>query len=427
MATVAVFGTWHLGSVTAACLADLGNRVLATDLDLGTVAGLREGRPPIAEPGLAELIAKGLASGRLSIHAPDDPALGFADILYLAADTTVDDDDRVDLAFVEALAARAASLLQKEPLVVVHSQVPVGTTERLVATMAGQSGRALAAVHVPENLRLGAAIEGFLRPDRLVVGSDTAAAADAVIALYGSLTCEVLRMSVRSAEMAKHALNGYLATLISLASELADVCEATGADAYDVERALRADRRVSPKAPLRPGFGFAGGTLGRDVQTLRSLAAAHGLPSPLMDGVLSVNRRRGEHLLTRLRRELGGLEGKTIALLGLTYKPGTDTLRRSIALEIGRDLLAAGAAVRAFDPMIAQLPAGAPAIALAADAESAALGSDALVITTEWPEFAGLDWARLGAGMKRPLVFDVKGLLGAQVAGIELRRMGVRS
>ena len=131
--------------------------------------------------------------------------------------------------------------------------------------------------------------------------------------------------------------------------------------------------------------------------------------------------------MTRLRRELGGLEGKTIALLGLTYKPGTDTLRRSIALEIGRDLLAAGAAVRAFDPMIAQLPAGAPAIALAADAESAARGADALVIATEWPEFAGLDWARLGAGMTRPLVFDVKGLLGAQVAGIELRRMGVRS
>ena len=424
MATVAVFGAWHLGSVHAACLAELGHRVLATDLDPVVVADLRAGKPPLFEPGLAELVGKHLASGRLSILASDDAALGEVDALFIAADTQVDDDDRVDLRSVEELAERAGRLAARDMPVVVASQVPVGTTERLVGRMREICGHGLSPVHMPENLRLGSAIENFLRPDRLVVGAADAQAADAVAALFGG-TAQVLRMSVRSAEMSKHALNGYLATLISFSSELSDLCEASGADAYDVERALRTDRRVSPKAPLRPGFGFAGGTLGRDVQSLRALARGHDLPSPLMDGVLSANRARIARLLVRLRSRIGPLEGKSVALLGLTYKPGTDTLRRSIALEIARELGSAGAAVRAFDPLIAALPAGAPRMALARDALSAAAGADALILATEWPQFATLDWKQVGAAMRRPLVFDVKGLLDPATNGIELQRIGV--
>jgi UDPglucose 6-dehydrogenase len=424
VARVAVFGAWHLGSVHAACLAELENHVVATDLDPAVVAGLKEGRPPLFEPGLAELIRKHLESGRLAFQLPDDRALGEVDVIFIAADTQVDDDDRVDLRPVEELADRAARVVARNVPVVVASQVPVGTTERLVARMRQLSGRDLAAVHMPENLRLGSAIENFLRPDRLVVGAADTVAADAVVALYG-LKVEVLRMSVRSAEMAKHALNGYLATLVSFSSELSDLCEASGADAYDVDRALRTDRRVSPKAPLRPGFGFAGGTLGRDVQSLRRLARQHRLPSALMDGVLSVNRARIGHLVGRLRSLVGPLEGKTVGLLGLTYKAGTDTLRRSIALEIARELCAAGSAVRAFDPMIRSLPATAPDITLAPDALGAARGAHALILTTDWPEFAKLDWSLLGAAMRRPLVFDLKGLLDPGVVGIELLRVGV--
>lgn len=424
MAEVAVFGAWHLGTVHAACLAELGNRVRATDLDPGVVSGLQAGRPPLFEPGLEALVRKHLASGRLTFHAPVDRALGNAEVVFIAADTTVDDDDNVDLSSVEELAGCAARVLSASVPVVVASQVPVGTTERLVSRMEEISARKLAAVHMPENLRLGSAIDDFLRPARLVVGGSDEQAASTVLALY-HLDVEVLRMSVRSAEMAKHALNGYLATLISFTSEISDLCETSGADAYDVERALRSDRRVSPKAPLRPGFGFAGGTLGRDVQSLRALARRNGVGSPVMDGVLAANRSRVARLAERLRQRIGALEGRKIALLGLTYKPGTDTLRRSIALEIARDLASAGASMAAYDPMIRSLPAGSPPVSLPGDPLAAAAGADALVLATEWPEFANLDWRRLGSAMKTPLVFDVKGLLRPDTPGIELLRIGV--
>lgn len=425
MPKIAVWGSWHLGTVSAACLAELGHSVLATDLDPAIVAGLRAGRPPVSEPGLADLVRRHQQSGSLTIRDPQDPALGEADFVFVAADTEVDDDDRVDLAGIELLVDAAAGTLRRPELVVVQSQVPVGTTERLVARMASRCGRPLRGVYVPENLRLGAAIDGFLRPDRVIIGADDATDAAAVRALLPP-DREVVQMSVRSAEMSKHALNGYLATLVSFTSEIGDLCEAVGADAYDVERALRTDRRVSPKAPIRPGFGFAGATLGRDVQSLRSLAAERGIPASLMDGVLAVNRRRCAHLLGRLEAELGSLNGQAIALLGLTYKAGTDTLRRSVSLEIARLLVDRGASVRAYDPAVSRLPQTAPLVQLAVAAEAAARGADAVVIATEWPEFAALDWPRIGASMRTPLVFDLKGLLPAGQPGIQLRRMGVK-
>jgi UDPglucose 6-dehydrogenase len=426
MATLAVWGTWHLGSVTAAGLAELGHRVLATDLDPATVAALRAGKPPILEPGLEELIGRLGRERRLSFHDPEDPALGAAEVVFLTTDTPVDDEDRVDVAPVEAAAEAAARSLRGPAVVVVSSQVPVGTTERLLARMRQISGRAdLRGVHVPENLRLGSAIEGFLKPDRIVIGAERSEDADLVLGLFGKIQAEVFRMDVKSAEMSKHALNAYLALCISFASELGDICEALGADAFAVERALKADRRVSPRAPLRPGFGFAGGTLGRDVQTLRSLAEDSALPSALMDGVLAVNRGRVPHLLGRLVETLGSLDQRRIAILGLTYKPGTDTLRRSVALEIARELVRLGAQVSAFDPVIRTLPASAPPIELAQDAAGALARADATLIATEWPEFAKLDWVRLGRIMSRPVVFDLKGLLDPGTAGIELKRMGV--
>jgi UDPglucose 6-dehydrogenase len=424
MANLSIWGTWHLGSVHAACLAARGNRIRATDLDPRVVAGLREGTPPLYEPGLAELLREQLESGRLTLHSPGDPELGEADAIFLAPDTDIDEDDGVQLASLEALAEAAAGSVRRDVPVVVASQVPVGTTERLVTHMSERSGRALTAIHVPENLRLGTAVHDFLQPDRLVIGSADRGSADSVLESYG-LDCPVLRMTVRSAEMSKHALNAYLATLISFASELSDLCEASGADAYDVERALRADSRVSPKAPLRPGFGFAGGTLGRDVQALRQLARGSSVPSALMDAVLAVNRSRTGRLVEQLSRALGGLAGRAIALLGLTYKPGTDTLRRSVALELARALNGAGARVTAFDPRVSRLPPAAPAISLAVDALGAARGADAVVVVTGWPEFAALDWARIGAVMRRPLVLDLRGVLDPSTAGIELRRIGV--
>jgi UDPglucose 6-dehydrogenase len=215
--------------------------------------------------------------------------------------------------------------------------------------------------------------------------------------------------------------------LISFASEMADVCESVGADAFDVERALRSDRRIGAKAPIRPGFGFAGGTLGRDVQALRTAAREQGIASVLMDAVLAVNGSRVPGLVGKLATALGGLAGRTVALLGLTYKPGTDTLRRSVALEIARALAARGARTRAFDPRVRTLPEDISSLELAADPFAAAEGADALVLATEWPEFKSLDWAALGSRLRRPLVFDLKGLLDPATPGIDLRRVGVPS
>lgn len=426
MGTVSVWGTWHLGTVYAACLASLGNRVRVTDLDPRIVADLREARPPLHEPGLAELVRAQLETGKLTVHSPQEAELGDAEAILLAADTDIDDEDRVQLGSVVRLAEAAAGALRRDVPVVVASQVPVGTTERLVTRMSQMSGRVLSPVHVPENLRLGTALQNFLEPDRLVIGSRDPAIAESVLALYRP-ACPVLRMSVRSAEMSKHVLNAYLATLISFTSEISDLCEAAGADAYDVVRALRADSRVSSKAPVHPGFGFAGGTLGRDVQALRQLATDRSVPAALMDAVLAVNRGRTGRAVAQLQRALGGLAGRNVALLGLAYKPGTDTLRRSAALELARALSEAGARISAFDPRIASLPPSAPPIVLAKDPFAAARDADALVIVTEWPEFAALDWTRMGAAMRRALVLDLKGILDPATAGIELRRIGVPS
>ena len=420
MATVSVFGTWHLGSVTAAGLAELGHRVLATDLDPVVVANLKQGKPPLFEPGLDLLVKKHASAGKLTFHDPDDRALGDVDALFLCVDSEVQDDDSPSLDLVEKTTDALARVITKRSILVVTSQVPVGTTERL----AKRCGPLAGVAHVPENLRLGAALEGFAKPDRLVIGADSPLTSQRVRALLPA--CEaVIETDLRTAEMTKHATNAYLALCVSFASELSDLCEEWEADAYVVEKALKADRRGSPKAPLRPGFGFAGGTLGRDVQALRALAREKNVPSALMDGVLAVNRARRDRFLARLKAAIGPLEGKGVALLGLTYKPGTDTLRRSSALEIASDLVKAGARVRAFDPKVAKLPEGTPAITLAKNPQGAAIAADALVIATEWPEFAELDWRKLGASMARPVVFDLKGLLDPATPGIELWRTGV--
>ncbi|HRQ79921.1 MAG TPA: nucleotide sugar dehydrogenase, partial [Azospirillaceae bacterium] len=354
---VCVYGLWHLGSVTAACLAAAEIETVGLDDDATTTSGLAAGRPPLFEPGLSELTAAGLASGRLSFTTDPAAALAGAAVVWVAFDTPVDDDDRADVGFVVERIAALFPYLEDGAVVLISAQLPVGTTaglERRFAAVA--AGRAVSFACSPENLRLGKAIEAFRNPGRIVVGVRDDRARAVLEPLLARFCDALLWVGVESAEMTKHALNAFLATCVVFINEIASVCERVGADAGEVEAALRAEPRIGPHAYLRPGAAFAGGTLARDVTFLGDIAADRGLATPLLSGVLPSNQSHRKWAFRRLQTLLGDLRGRTVAVLGLSYKPGTDALRRSIAVELCRDLVAAGAHVRVCDPVVAAPP-----------------------------------------------------------------------
>ncbi|MEO6774644.1 MAG: nucleotide sugar dehydrogenase, partial [Kofleriaceae bacterium] len=389
---VCVQGLWHLGSVTAACLAEAGHHVIGLDHDPATIAGLRAGTAPIAEPGLDAMLER--HAKRLQFTT-DVTAAAAADVLWVTYDTPVDADDRADVELVIGKVEQVLPHLRPGTLVIVSSQLPVGSTARFA-----RPGLELACS--PENLRLGKALEVFQHPDRVVVGVRTARARELAAELLAPITSRIEWMSIESAEMTKHAINAFLALSVTFANELATICERVGADAKEVERGLKTESRIGPKAYLGPGAAFAGGTLARDIAFLCTLAAQHGLAQPLLAAVRPSNEAHKKWAQRRLADRLGSVAGKTIAVWGLTYKPGTDTLRRSAAVELCADLLAAGARVQAWDPAVTSTPG--LAVELCADALAAARGASALVIATEWPQLRELDLAAAIAGMERKLV-----------------------
>jgi UDPglucose 6-dehydrogenase len=421
---VCVIGLWHLGLVTAACLADLGRKVVGLEQDAGLIEQLRNNRLPIFEPGLEELVATSLAQGKLWFTS--DPRETLAGVRYavIAYDTKVDDQDESDLSQVMAAAALLARHLENGSTVVVSSQVPVGTCERIEAVIRGdRPSLDFGIAYVPENLKLGQAIERFKQPDVIVIGSDDPATAEATGELLAGIECPRVVVGIRTAEMIKHALNAFLATCISFGSEMANLCDEVGADALELARTLHFDRRVGPLAPLRPGLGFAGGTLARDLKTLLKLGEGNGTETPLVEAVLRVNEHQNHVVTRKLRKVFGSLEGLTVGILGLTYKPDTSTLRRSVALGIIDELTAGGAAVRAYDPRanLEELPAT-PDFEFCADPGAVALRSDALVIVTEWPEFRSLDFCAIRDAMRNPLLIDAQNVLDAE----EMTQMGFR-
>lgn len=417
MARIAVFGLWHLGSVVSAALASLGHQVRATDFDAGAVNTLARGTPPVAEPGLAELIAVGRAAGRLEFVSDAAGALTGAEAVFLTFDTPVDEADRAEIAPLDRAVGAIAEAAQGKLTIVVMSQVPVGTLGRWASRLKAARPRLRAVLlYQPENLRLGRALETFLAPDFVLVGAREPADAEALEPLYAGIVAPRRIVSWESAELAKHALNALLATEISFANELACLAEAAGADVREVVATLRLDRRVGPHAFLAPGTGYSGGTLGRDVEALRTLGAARGRPTGLLDAVAAVNRRRLPDLFRRIELACGGLQGKTVALLGLVYKAGTTTLRRSHAVELAQALAAAGACVRGFDPGVPPGAPGAAPVEVCASAAAAVCGADAVVVTTPWPEFRSLDWAALAAAARGRALLDPHNLLDERAA-----------
>lgn len=419
---VCVIGIWHLGAVFSVCLADLGYRVIGVDKDPKRINDLNSGLPPVFEPGLPELLSHNISSGRLSYTTDLSQALKGATHVLITFDTPVDENDEVDLSPVFDTTVELAGYLENGATIIVSSQVPVGTCERVKSLIKQHNpGLDFDIAYSPENLRLGQAIECFKNPGRIVIGADSSPTLDRVEALFNIIEAPKLRMDLRSAEMTKHALNTFLGTSISFSSEIANLCDELGADAMKVVAALQSDARIGPKLPLLPGLGFAGGTLARDLKVLSHLGKKLGYETHLINAVLKVNEGQNRMVVKKLVRLCGTVKNLTIGVLGLTYKPGTSTLRRSAALEIIQELIRQGAVVKAHDPKVfPEEVQQHPEFQFCPDPYQVAHGSDALVIITDWPQFRDLDFARLKAKMKKPVLIDAKNMLD----GEKLAKMG---
>ena len=431
---VAVLGLWHLGSVTAACTAAAGHQVAAWDPDPSVVERLRRGIPPVSEPGLADLVSEQVAAGRLTFPGRLAEAVANAGVVWITFDTPVDADDHADVQSVMQQVIASFPYLADGTVVLVSSQVPVGSVRHLEVQWekAGRDRRVSFAAS-PENLRLGKAIEAFTRPDRVLVGVRSDDDRPALEALFGPMAPRLEWMSVESAEMSKHAINAFLAMSVAFINELAGICEALGADAKEVERGLKSEARIGPRAYLSPGGAFAGGTLARDVAFLHDLGHAHGRPTPLVDAIEVSNTAHRSWSERRLAQELGSVAGRRIAIWGLTYKPDTDTLRRSSAIELCRVLLRRGAVVRVHDPAAETLPSDLSAVERVDDVLDSASAADALIVATEWPIYRTVDADRLAAVMPSGLVLDANRFLQPVLGGdprfqlISVGRPGGRS
>lgn len=401
---IAVYGLWHLGCVTAACAAGAGNRVVALDLDERVVDALRRGEPPIHEPGLRELIATEVEAKRLSFTTDGSSALAGVELLWVTFDTPVNEQDEADVEFVRHRLHQIAPHVSPGTIVLISSQVPVGFTRGLADS---DWAKQLPFAYSPENLRLGKAIEAFRNPERVIVGTSDDSIPAKLTELFAPFTTRIESMSLESAEMTKHAINAFLATSVTFANELARLCEKVGADAKEVERGLKSEGRIGPKAYLSPGSAFSGGTLARDLRFLAGFGRRYDVATPLLDGILASNETHKSWTRDQVSRLLVGVAHPVVAVLGLTYKPGTDTLRRSASIELCQWMRQQGYRVKAHDPAVRELPEELRLdIELCQSPRQALTGADLAVISTQWPDYGGLSADDLLKTMRRPTLID---------------------
>jgi len=389
MMKVCVQGLWHLGSVTSACLASLGHEVIGLDEDAFVITNLLQGKAPLFEPGLDELIKISIENRNLNFSRPTNNALSVAEVLWVTFDTPVDDNDQADVEFVQEKIQSVLPYLADGTVVLVSSQMPVGSIRKLESfALKNLQSKKLNFACSPENLRLGKALEAFLSPDRIVVGFRNEMTRQILKNLFEPITDKVEWMSIESAEMTKHAINAFLATSITFANEIAAICELVGADAKEVERGLKTEARIGPKAYVSPGGPFAGGTLARDIAFLEIESQKHKLATPLLSAVRPSNDEHKKWVRRKLQQQFGSLSGIKVAIWGLTYKPGTDSLRRSLAVELCDWLLEEGATVSVYDPVVKQLPdRWLDKVIKCRAAMDALYKARALVVVTEWAEF----------------------------------------
>lgn len=423
---VCVQGLWHLGAVTAACLASIGHEVVGLDEDRLTVAGLQEGKAPLFEPGLDKLLAAGLQQGNLSFTSDVNLALADAEIVWVAYDTPVDNDDRADIEYVSSKVKANIAAMRHETVVVVSSQMPVGSIKAFEQFSLSLGRGDLHFVCSPENLRLGNALNVFLKPDRIVVGVRNTAAKEKLTALLQPITERLEWMSVESAEMTKHAINAFLATSVTFANEIAAICEIVGADAKEVERGLKTEARIGPKAYLSPGGPFAGGTLARDIEYLGQASTAGNLATPLLSSVKVSNDEHKNWVRRKLLELFPDLGGVEVAVWGLTYKVGTSTLRRSQSVELCDWLISKGAKLHVHDPAAMDLPKSWTADVVRHESAAEAVSqAKVLVVGTEWPDYrANLE--TLSEEVRRRLtVIDANRFLQAQASVLGPRYIAV--
>lgn len=407
---IGVIGLWHLGCVLCASWFRLGHKVIGFDYEFCRIENLNKGFPPLFEPNLAEVIGEGLQSQNLRFTS-DIHALSACDFIFLSYDTPVREDDSSDTIILEKAVEDVRAVLKDGAILIVSSQVPAGFCRRLRARLR-KDNPTLDLAYSPENLRLGDAIRRYLNPGRIILGTADSRTEHRAKSLFGLIPAEILTMSLESAEMVKHGINSYLAMSIVFANQLADLCEMTGARIDDVVRGLKSDPRIGNSAYLTPGIGFSGGTLGRDLVILDQINRENGGEAEIFGRIYEMNSQRKFAIVSRIEKIAGRCDEMSIGILGITYKPGTSTLRRSLPLEIVHLLLEKKARVRVYDPKAdySELPFR-PKFQIASSIEDVSRSADILVLLTEWEEFIEYDWKRVVAAMRNPVVFDTKNFL----------------
>ncbi|MBA3355439.1 MAG: UDP-glucose/GDP-mannose dehydrogenase family protein [Pyrinomonadaceae bacterium] len=412
---IAVVGTGYVGLVTGACFAEFGVDVTCVDVNSEKIESLSAGVMPIYEPGLEQLVTKNVQSGRLRFTTDVKQAVEQALVIFLAVGTPQKEDGSPDLSFVETAVRSVAEFMNGYKVIVTKSTVPIGTGEYLRRIIReNQKARVnFGVVSNPEFLREGAAISDFMRPDRVVIGSADEEAIAIMRDLYRPLyliEAPFVVTSLEAAELSKYAANAFLATKISFINEIATLCERIGCDVHDVARAMGMDKRIGSKF-LHPGPGFGGSCFPKDTRALASVARKFDCDSLVVDAVIEVNQRQRKAMLPKIEQLVGELKGKTVAILGLAFKPETDDMREAPSIEIIRGLLERGANVRAYDPVAMTEAAHVlPKIEYAADEYEAVKDADALVIITEWNQFRALDMGRIRDLMKAPKVADLRNI-----------------
>jgi len=408
MRNLCVIGTGYVGLVNGTCFADLGNKVVALDIDERKIQDLRNGIMPIYEPGLSELVKRNVSAGRLTFTTSYEEALADAEFVFICVGTPSGVDGEADLKYVRA-AAESIAKSMKHPLIIINkSTVPVGTGD-FVADIVRQTQPEpiqFSVVSCPEFLREGAAVQDFMYPDRTVLGSDDEDASQAVAQLYLPLRAPIMMTDLRTAEMIKYASNAFLATRISFINEISIICEKLGADVIEVARGMGFDKRIGHHF-LQAGIGYGGSCFPKDVKALAYMAQTHGMHPQLLNAVMDINDFQRRHIVLKLNDLLGEVRGKTIGMLGLAFKENTDDIRESPPLAVARQLLNQGAIVRGYDPVAMENTAReVPGVQLCANPYELAEGADALVIATPWNEFKQLDLRRIKELMKQPVIVD---------------------
>jgi UDPglucose 6-dehydrogenase len=416
---LAVIGTGYVGLVAGACLAETGNDVLCVDKDEAKIRMLRRGKVPIFEPGLEELVKRNVAEKRLSFTTQLPKAVRASSVIFIAVGTPMGEDGSADLQHVLGVAREIAQAMNGYKVIVDKSTVPVGTADKVREIIRRETTHPFSVVSNPEFLKQGAAVDDFLKPDRVVIGTEDEKSAEMMRQVYAPFTrtgAPIMVMDTASAELCKYAANAMLATKISFMNEIANVCEAFGADVDQVRRAVGSDRRIGPSF-LFPGVGYGGSCFPKDVQAIVKFTKDKGYDFQILQAVERVNHRQKSVLAGRMEKHFGTLKGRTIAVWGLAFKPRTDDMREAPALVLVERLLALGAKVQAYDPeamSVARKLLG-TSVTLASNSYAALGGADALAVITEWNEFREPDFARMRKLMKSPVIFDGRNVYSRDV------------